>query len=79
MYIGIVLSNYKYSFSIGVSYVMRRILLIMWTAFQSFILRDNNNNNNNNIVLYIQITRLFMLVTSSGNYMSVLSQLNHLF
>ena len=25
---------------------MRRILLIMWTAFQSFILRDNNNNNN---------------------------------
>ena len=59
---------------------MRPILLIMWTAFQSFILRDNNNNNNNNnIVLYIQITRLFMLVTSSGNYMSVLSQLNHLF
>ena len=27
---------------------MRPILLIMWTAFQSFILRDNNNNNNNN-------------------------------
>ena len=26
---------------------MRPILLIMWTAFQSFILRDNNNNNNN--------------------------------
>ena len=25
---------------------MRPILLIMWTAFQSFILRDNNNNNN---------------------------------
>ena len=24
------------------------ILLIMWTAFQSFILQDNNNNNNNN-------------------------------
>ena len=24
---------------------MRPILLIMWTAFQSFILRDNNNNN----------------------------------
>ena len=23
---------------------MRPILLIMWTAFQSFILRDNNNN-----------------------------------
>ena len=67
---------------------MRPILLIMWTAFQSFILRDNNNNynynnnnnnNNNNIVLYIQVTRLFMLVTSSGNYMSVLSLLNHLF
>ena len=27
---------------------MRPILLIMWTAFQSFILRHNNNNNNNN-------------------------------
>ena len=26
---------------------MRPILLIMWTAFQSFILRDNNNDNNN--------------------------------
>ena len=26
---------------------MRPILLIMWTAFQSFILRDNNTNNNN--------------------------------
>ena len=26
---------------------MRPILLIMWTAFQSFILRDNDNNNNN--------------------------------
>ena len=25
---------------------MRPILLIMWTAFQSFILLDNNNNNN---------------------------------
>ena len=25
---------------------MRPILLIMWIAFQSFILRDNNNNNN---------------------------------
>ena len=27
---------------------MHPILLIMWTAFQSFILRHNNNNNNNN-------------------------------
>ena len=27
---------------------MHPILLIMWTAFQSFILRDSNNNNNNN-------------------------------
>ena len=26
---------------------MHPILLIMWTAFQSFKLRDNNNNNNN--------------------------------
>ena len=24
---------------------MRPILLIMWTAFQSFILRHNNNND----------------------------------
>ena len=37
----------KCSFSSGVGYVMHPILLIMWTAFQSFILRDNNNNNNN--------------------------------
>ena len=27
---------------------MRPILLIMWTTFQSFILRDDDNNNNNN-------------------------------
>ena len=33
----------KYSFSSGVGYVMRPILLIMWIAFQSSILRDNNN------------------------------------
>ena len=26
---------------------MRPILLVMWTAFQSFILRHNNENNNN--------------------------------
>ena len=26
---------------------MRAILIIMWTAFQSFIPPDNNNNNNN--------------------------------
>ena len=32
---------------------MRPILLIMWTAFQSFILRDNNNNNNNNNKFYL--------------------------
>ena len=38
----------KYSFSSDVGYVMHPILLIMWTAFQSFKLRDNNNNNNNN-------------------------------
>ena len=30
------------------SFVLHPILLIMWTAFQSFILLDNNNNNNNN-------------------------------
>ena len=27
---------------------MRSILLIMWTAFQSFILRHNNDNDDNN-------------------------------
>ena len=54
MYIRIVLGSVPNfftsngSFSSGVGYVMRPILLIMWTAFQSFILRDNNNNNNNN-------------------------------
>ena len=37
----------KYSFSSGVGYAVRPILLIMWTASQSFILRHNNNNNNN--------------------------------
>ena len=51
MYIRVVLSfvptffTSKYSFSSGVGYVMRPILLIMLTAFQSFILRDNNNDN----------------------------------
>ena len=34
----------RFSFSSGVGYAMRPILLIMWTAFQSFILRQNNNN-----------------------------------
>ena len=35
----------KYSFSSGVGYVMRAILIILWTAFQSFIPPDNNNNH----------------------------------
>ena len=55
MYIRIVLGfaptfffTSKYSFSSGVGYFMRPILLIMWKALQSSILRDNNNNNNNN-------------------------------
>ena len=58
MYIRIVLGfvptffTSKYSFLLisGVGYVMRLILLIMWAAFPSFILRDNNNNNNINNV-----------------------------
>ena len=56
MYIRIVLGfvptffTSKYSFLSGVGYVMRLILLIMWAAFQSFILRDNKNNNNINNV-----------------------------
>ena len=36
-------STSTYSVSSGVGYIMRPILLIMWTAFQSFTLRDNNN------------------------------------
>ena len=50
MYIRIVWVSYrpfltsKYSFSSGVGYVTRPILLIMWTAFQSFTLRDNNKH-----------------------------------
>ena len=50
MYIWIVLGLHrpfftsKYSFSSGVGYAMHPILLIMWTAFQSFILRRNNND-----------------------------------
>ena len=36
---------------------MRPILLIMWTAFPSLILRDDddddNNNNNNNIFVFL--------------------------
>ena len=52
MYIRIVLGfvptffTSKCSFSSGVGYVMRPILLIMWTAFQSLILRHNNNTTN---------------------------------
>ena len=52
MYIRIVLGfvptlfTSKYSFSSGVGYVIRPKLLIMWTAFQSFILRHNNNKTN---------------------------------
>ena len=37
---------------------MRPILLIMWTAFQSFTLQDNNNKNstcNNKITLTIKL------------------------
>ena len=37
-------STSTYSVSSGVGYIMRPILLIMWTAFQTFTLRDNNNN-----------------------------------
>ena len=44
----------KYSFSSGVGYAMRPILLIMWTAFQSFILRHNNNNNNYSFKEYVK-------------------------
>ena len=53
----------KYSFLSGVGYAMRPILLIMWTAFQSFILRHNNNDNNNNnnnvqtmAIIYVYLT-----------------------
>ena len=40
---------------------MRPILLIKWTASQSFILRDdNNNNNNNNNNEYIEVAERFL-------------------
>ena len=45
----------KYSFSSGVGYVMRPMLLIMWTAFQSFILRDNNNKVLKNVSMLFTI------------------------
>ena len=35
---------------------MRPILLIMWAAFQSFILRDINNNNNGNFICVFDCT-----------------------
>ena len=69
MYIRIVLilvsyqtfsTSSKYSFSSGVGYVVCPILLIMWTAFQSFILRDNNNNNNN--IIIIMHVQLYMYI-----------------
>ena len=37
---------------------MRPILLIMWTAFQSFIPRDNNNNFIKNTILVFTCTVL---------------------
>ena len=42
---------------------MRSILLIMWTAFQSFILRDNNNENEHatafwNVPLFADTTQV---------------------
>ena len=46
----------KYSFSSGVGYVMLPILLIMWTAFKSFILRDNNSNNSGNFICVFECT-----------------------
>ena len=56
----------KYSFSSGVGYVMHPILLVMWTAFQSFILRDNNidddddddNDNNDYKTVFKSLTCL---------------------
>ena len=41
---------------------MRPILLIMWTAFQSFILRDNNNNNRPDIVVLEKEGRVCFIV-----------------
>ena len=41
---------------------MHPILLIMWTAFQSFILRDNNNNNRPDIVVLEKEGRVCFIV-----------------
>ena len=41
---------------------MHPILLIIWTAFQSFILLDNNNNNNDNNNNFL-MKKKFLLTT----------------
>ena len=47
---------------------MRPILLIMWTAFQSFTLRHNNNNNNKQQREDISFKASLWLSTQSGSF-----------
>jgi len=57
---------------------MRPILLIKWTAFQSFIQRDKNNNNNNNNNEYIEVAERFL---ANQKWRSILNEslLDHYF
>ena len=68
-------STSMYSFSSGVGYVMRPILLIMWTAFQSFILRDNNNKIYGRIhdIAFVFIAIIALTVVNLLNFISKVS------
>ena len=68
-------STSMYSFSSGVGYVMRPILLIMQTAFQSFILRDNNNKIYGRIhdIAFVFIAIIALSVVNFLNFISKVS------
>ena len=50
---------------------MRPIPLIMWTAFQSFILRHNNNNNNNNNFFFEKKNKITLFIDSKKDYLQI--------
>ena len=68
-------STSMYSFSSGAGYVMRPILLIMQTAFQSFILRDNNNKIYGRIhdIAFVFIAIIALSVVNFLNFISKVS------
>ena len=47
-------------FSSVVGYVIRPILLIIWTTFQSFILRHNNNKINQSVRASVTLKKKVM-------------------